>query len=242
MNAAPRAHALSPSFKEGFSPIAHAGFAPGPASRGNLNSARRRSRALALGATVLLQAALVAAAWHGLGTTPRPIPPAPFMVVDVVQETKILPPPQAPEMPRLAPPLLLATDVPEVVVAPSPDAITLATSVAQPQSPAQTRGTATGGQAAIATYQGLLLSHLARQKHYPAAARARRQQGVVHVRFSMDRRGVVTQVALAKSSGAGLLDNEGLDLLRRASPLPAPPIEVAGDPVEMVVPIEFLVR
>jgi periplasmic protein TonB len=31
-------------------------------------------------------------------------------------------------------------------------------------------------------------------------------------------------------------------MIRRASPLPAPPPELAGDPVELVVPVRFSLR
>ena len=113
---------------------------------------------------------------------------------------------------------------------------------AVPQTAAPTNGVPSDGKAAVATYQSLLLGHLARHKQYPATARARRQQGVAYVRFSMDRQGRVISVALAKSAGAALLDGESLDLLRRASPLPAPPVEVAGDPVDLIVPVEFFIR
>lgn len=245
MNASTRAEALSPSFELRFSPPGRA-QPPLDAFRteyaGGYRRGRSRSRMVAVGAAVLLQAGLIYATFQGLGDVKVSGALAPLMMVDVVQETKVRPEPPPPTAPQMRPPEVLTMDLPELLVAPSPNAITVAAPDAKPQPPAPSRGLGNDGKAAIASYQGMLLAHLARHKHYPAAARARRQQGVTFVRFSMDRRGVVTGVALAKTSGASLLDGESLDLVRRASPLPAPPTEVPGDPVDLVVPIEFFIR
>ena len=55
-------------------------------------------------------------------------------------------------------------------------------------------------------------------------ARAHDMQGDVHVRFSIDRSGQLTASQIARSSGFPLLDEEALALLKRASPLPRPPV------------------
>lgn len=90
-------------------------------------------------------------------------------------------------------------------------------------------------------WRGRLLAHLESHKRYPAAALARRQQGVAHVRFVMDRQGRVLTARLERSSGAPILDRAALDMLTRAQPLPRPPAEVEGDRIELVVPVEFFV-
>jgi len=95
--------------------------------------------------------------------------------------------------------------------------------------------------ASARTWEGLLLAHLERRKRYPAEARAGRQEGVAHVRFTMDRDGRVLSARLERSSGRAALDHEAVALLRRAQPLPRPPPEVAGDPVSLVVPVEFFI-
>jgi len=55
----------------------------------------------------------------------------------------------------------------------------------------------------------------------------------------MDRDGRILSVRLERSSGFRALDEEALALPRRASPLPKPPEDVRGDPIELVVPVEF---
>jgi len=92
------------------------------------------------------------------------------------------------------------------------------------------------------TWQGRLLAHLERRKRYPAEARARRLQGVAHVRFTMDRQGRVLSAALEHSSGHAALDREALALLQRAQPLPPPPAETPGERITLTVPVEFFTR
>jgi protein TonB len=95
---------------------------------------------------------------------------------------------------------------------------------------------------AVPTWQGLLLGRIAHFKRYPASAQARRQQGVVYLRFSMDRHGKVVAASIDRSSGFDALDAETLALIHRAEPLPPPPPDVSGDPIELVVPVEFFLK
>lgn len=92
---------------------------------------------------------------------------------------------------------------------------------------------------AIPTYQQTLLSHLERYKKYPRAARRRVQEGIPHVRFRLDRQGNVLTLQLAQSSGYALLDQEALDMVERAKPLPAIPPEISGATLEVIVPVRF---
>jgi|AGTN01.3.fsa_nt_gi TonB family C-terminal domain len=94
----------------------------------------------------------------------------------------------------------------------------------------------------VPTWQGMLRAHLERHKRYPSAAQARRQEGVTTVRFVMDRQGNVLTARLERGSGYSRLDDESLDLMQRAQPLPPPPPEVAGERIELVVPIQFFLR
>ena len=92
------------------------------------------------------------------------------------------------------------------------------------------------------SYEQLLLGQLQRFKRYPHVSQMRRQQGVPYVRFRMDRQGQVLGASLERSSGYAALDDEAVSLPSRASPLPAPPDDVPGDPLEIVVPIEFFLK
>lgn len=92
-----------------------------------------------------------------------------------------------------------------------------------------------------ATWEAQLLAHLEKYRRYPAAARARREQGVVHVRFRINREGRLLSTEVLRSSGSTVLDRAALDTLRRAQPLPAIPPE-KPDSLELTVPVEFFVK
>ena len=62
---------------------------------------------------------------------------------------------------------------------------------------------------------------------------------MAQVRFRIDAQGHVLGVALARSSGFPELDAEVLAMVRRASPVPAPP---PGAPLDLTVPVQFRVR
>jgi TonB family C-terminal domain len=95
---------------------------------------------------------------------------------------------------------------------------------------------------AVPTWQGELLAHLEQFKRYPRSARMRREEGMAVVRFVVDREGRVVSVRLERTSGADALDEESLALVDRAQPLPPPPDEVAGNRIEVVVPVQFQLR
>ncbi len=94
----------------------------------------------------------------------------------------------------------------------------------------------------FSNWQAQLLGHLERFKRYPRAAQRRHYQGVVQVRYSVDRQGNVLAVALAGSSGREPLDEEALAAVQRASPLPAPPPDVPGERIEVTTPVQFTLR
>jgi len=87
-----------------------------------------------------------------------------------------------------------------------------------------------------------LFGHLNRYKRYPEVARARRTEGVVSLRFTMDRQGHVLSYEIAKGSGSPELDREAQELLKRAEPLPAIPAAFARDTLDLVIPVEFFLR
>lgn len=88
-------------------------------------------------------------------------------------------------------------------------------------------------------YAALVRSWLYAHKIYPRRARMRREEGVVQVRFIIDRAGMLLEGAIVRGSGNGMLDEEALATLRRASPFPKAPRDVGGERIEFTVPIEF---
>ena len=89
------------------------------------------------------------------------------------------------------------------------------------------------------TWQAQLLAWLERHKHYPRVAQEQHQQGVAVLRFTLDRQGRILSYTLDRSSGFSLLDQEVLELIQRAQPVPPPPPDVAGERIEVLVPVSF---
>jgi periplasmic protein TonB len=85
------------------------------------------------------------------------------------------------------------------------------------------RAGASAGTAEIASYRSRILAHLARYKTYPESAQDAGIQGRATVSFTITRSGGVASASLAGSSGAGVLDQATLAMVRRAQPFPAMP-------------------
>jgi TonB family C-terminal domain len=183
--------------------------------------------------------------------TPEPLPPVPAEVA--LPEPPPKPKPKPKETPKPTPPkptppkvererpkppaeVKPRTDVPPTQAAPSMPSAPSAAATPSPLPPAAHTSNA------VPTWQGLVVSHLERHKRYPRIAQMRRQQGVPQVRIVIDRQGRVLAAKLEKGSGFEALDEETVALAERASPLPAPPPEMAQDRIELVVPVQYFLR
>ena len=112
--------------------------------------------------------------------------------------------------------------------------------------PAPSSSPSPGRSASLAhvqeSWQKALINHLNRYKRYPDAARSHRAQGVVVVAFKLDRSGQLLASHVTKGSGSPALDEEALAVLKRASPLPAPPAQIAGPMLDLILPIQFRIK
>lgn len=152
------------------------------------------------------------------------------------------PKPRPAPKPAAPPPAAPSPTPAEVPLAPAMAAI--AQDIAAPQAASSSPAApppAPSGDAAP-TWQGALRAQLERFKQYPVAAQTRRQQGIAYVRFAMDRQGRVLWVKLERGSRREALDQEAVALVTRAQPLPPPPPEVPGDPIEIVAPVQFFLK
>jgi protein TonB len=132
---------------------------------------------------------------------------------------------------EVRPPVTAVREAPPVPVTAATGAVGEAPATAAPAATAPPR--------ALKAWQGQIVAKLERLKQYPESAREAGEQGVVYVRFRLDRSGNVISVSLTTSSGYDDLDDEVLALVERASPFPAPPSGVSDAKLEMVVPVTF---
>lgn len=96
-----------------------------------------------------------------------------------------------------------------------------------------------GGKKGRANYFSNLLAWLNQYKHYPAAVKRRKQQGIVELKFSINKNGELLTSSIHKSSGYPLLDKAALNVLNKASPMPAIPDSMSRDRLTLVIPIEY---
>jgi protein TonB len=127
---------------------------------------------------------------------------------------------------------------PEEIVEPAPEPVEVASQPAMAPGNAGQSGQSTdtdvetsdqdaeaGYQAILASYDGLVLGHLAKFKTFPPAARMREEEGDVGVEFVIDRGGKLLDCRLLESSGSRRLDKAALSQLRDAVPYPVPPVQ-----------------
>ena len=88
-------------------------------------------------------------------------------------------------------------------------------------------------------WQSQLNAHLNRNKRYPADARRQRQEGIPQLQFTIDAAGNVLSARIVRSSGIPVLDQAAIDMINRASPVPAPPASLAKSRLTLTVPVNF---
>jgi protein TonB len=195
-----------------------------------------RFRIVSAGVVVLAHVALaLVLLWTGTVTyspTPAPQP----ITVDILASA----PKQAvmPAAAKVATPQMPVVAVPDFVVE---SASVQAISVQPPPGvPAPSNNSA--ATTARDTYFARLIAYLDSLKRYPPEARRLHIEGVVQLRFRLDRAGHVLDYEIANSSGRPILDEEAKALIVRAQPLPPIPADWRETQLSFVVPVEFRLR
>ena len=183
----------------------------------------------------VVQQAQAKAQPQALMTPPRTIePPVSAPRVDVPLPADVTPLPAPPPRPLPPAPVALPEPAPSAAVSATPAA------VAAPQQSAGSDDPKARRQEL--DYFRTLSAHLNRKKVYPAEARQARQQGIVTVRFTVDRAGNVSAVSIKQSSGHMILDDATLSLLLRVAPLPPMPASMHRDRITLSLPIDYSLR
>jgi protein TonB len=148
-------------------------------------------------------------------------------VVEPLPEPKPKPKPKPvrkapPKVERKAPPPSVSR---QVTAKPAPKAA----------APRPVEGGASNG-VSPARWQSRVNAHLNRHKRFPGGERG---EGTVSVRFTIDSLGRVLGASVSRSSGSAALDQAALDMVRRASPVPAPPPAIAKSHMSLNVPVRF---
>jgi len=88
-------------------------------------------------------------------------------------------------------------------------------------------------------YGQSISKEIKRYQKYPLVAQRRGWEGTAEVLLQIAADGKVTSITLGKSSGRAVLDEEALNMVRRASPLPQAPQNLRGRELTVTVPIVF---
>jgi protein TonB len=166
----------------------------------------------------------------------------------VAQARPVTPPIDVPrsKAPLPADPVILPPPLPiraaqTAQVVPAPPAVS-----APPPATASAVGTVAGSDPKARKqemdYFALLAAHLNRKKSYPIEAKKARQEGIVTVRFTVDRDGQVSGLAIKRGSGHDILDRATLDLVQRVAPLPRMPAAMQRDSLTLALPIEYALK
>jgi protein TonB len=144
----------------------------------------------------------------------------------------------------------VAHSQPEPVVEPNPPAVITAptkletppTFTAPPPPPPEPVTAEPSQQdidAARNLYGNLLGREIAKHKQYPKIAQMRGWQGEVVVDIQLDKNGNVLSSNIQKHSGYEALDKQALEMVKKASPFPAPPEALRGNSFNILVPVSF---
>lgn len=190
---------------------------------------------------VAIQAIFLAGLFYG---TLRDIAPSleNITVVNILDETPMVeaaPPAPAPKFEQP----VIHMQAPLVTIAqPEPAAAAPTAIISDRPTPPPPRVDEKERQRLIVEFQRALQRHLIREMRYPLAARAKKEEGVVYVRVAMNRRGFIQSAQIRDASDFPLLNEEAIAVVQRAQPLPLPPDVVAGDPVDLIIPVTFSLR
>ncbi|MBM4332886.1 MAG: TonB family protein [Deltaproteobacteria bacterium] len=94
------------------------------------------------------------------------------------------------------------------------------------------------GKGDLFTYLSAVRLKIDKVKKYPQEALRKNWEGTVVLAFQINWQGEVNGIKLIQSSGHPILDEEGKAILRRASPLPLPPLW-EKESLELQIPILF---
>lgn len=167
------------------------------------------------------------------------LPPLPDAAAVLSPPPKQEPPPPPKEVKKQPPPKPKVVQRRKPVNPDKPRSEQSSAPTAQAQIAQRTAAPASGASsaspAATANWRGTLIAHLNRFKRFPNGA----NPGTAQVAFSIDRGGRVLSARLVRGSGDSALDEEAVAMIRRASPVPAPPDGLGGGSVSLSVPIRF---
>lgn len=91
-------------------------------------------------------------------------------------------------------------------------------------------------------YLSRVFRHIEPYRVYPPSARENRQSGRVVTRVTINRDGQLVDARVERSSGWPIIDAAEIAAIRRAMPLPPVPNGMPGDPIVLILPMNYGMR
>jgi periplasmic protein TonB len=160
----------------------------------------------------------------------KPLPkkelrPEPTPVQDIKPEPIQAEPPPPPNVITAAP----KVDAPPAITVPPPE----------PEPPKKIEPSEEDISAALSQYGNTLGRAIAKHKSYPKIAQMRGWQGDVILDLKLDGSGNIISVNIKENSGYESLDNQAIEMARKAAPYPMPPEALRGRSFNLSVPVSF---
>ncbi|MBA7677132.1 hypothetical protein ES703_85380 [subsurface metagenome] len=95
---------------------------------------------------------------------------------------------------------------------------------------------------AMLRYQDMVKQRIEEVRRYPDWAKEQRIEGVAHLEFVILANGNSQEIKLVHSSGSKILDQEAIATIKRASPFPPHPKEIASSSIQMEVSLVFTLK
>ncbi|HQR61220.1 MAG TPA: energy transducer TonB [Methylophilaceae bacterium] len=178
---------------------------------------------------------------------PPPPPPAAGKPKELPKPQPVQPRKPQPEPPPIRTPEPAPAPQAETPPPPPPPAVIAATPkpeeppvfTAPPEPPKPVGPTPQDIDAARNHYGNLLAREFAKHKQYPRVAQMRGWQGTVRVQLELDAAGKVISTSISESSGHEVLDQQAIEMVKKAIPLPLPPEILRNKPLTIFVPVPF---
>jgi protein TonB len=177
---------------------------------------------------------------------PPPPPPTPVKPPEPVKP-KVVPPPKP--IPQNLPKPVVAKS-PEPVQPPPPPPVIAAAPKAEappptvvapavPPEPQKPTVSQVDVDSARNQYGNLLSREVAKHKQYPKIAQMRGWQGDVELDLQIDGSGNLVSRKVRTSSGFEALDNQALEMVKKAAPFPLPPEALRSKTFNVIIPVSF---
>jgi protein TonB len=182
---------------------------------------------------------------------PPPPPPKPSALPRLAPVTRDAPVTKAvapaapatpsPAVPRSAEPATAVTAAPPppTAVAPAATAAPAAT-VGAPATPSPAAESADPGT--LSQYRLAIMGAARRYKKYPRVAMDNNWEGKVEVRMVIGANGMIASISVRNGTGHEILDQQALDMIRKAKPLAPIPAALRGKEFTVDLPVIFSLK